>query len=554
MNARRPWRAVPRDRSAAARLRSGAVTRRNGQSPASGAGVRGRVITALWSIPLAVCAGALLPLALAPFDLQPLALASAGALFALLRHADRGRRAFLLGWLFGVGKYGVGASWIYVSIEVYGRAPAPFAAAVVAAFVAGLALLNGIGGWAFHRLRDGGAIGLGRSGGRWLDVLRFAWIWVALEWTLTWLLTGFPWLFAGYAFLDTPLAGYAPIGGVHAVSLAAVLTATLLVCVALPQRLAGRMRALAAVTAICAAGWMLGNIDWTVRGEKRSVALVQGNLPQGTKWTPAGWRMALERYEALSAPVWRHAIVVWPEAAIPAPHRRNAAHIAAMRGDSAGDLVLGATLAEEDATTGAVTYYNAAHSTGGGWYRKRHLVPFGEYMPWQPLLKDALALFDLPMPNIAPGASRQPPLRAADLDVAMAICYEVAYPRTVAALAKHSDLLATVSNDTWFGASIGPPQHLQIARMRALENGRFLLRATNNGITAIVDERGSVVARLPQFTAGVLTGEIYATAGATPFARAAVSPTALFLAMGLAAVVALRWLRRRPAGPPVTAI
>ena len=502
-------------------------------------------MAALWAFALALGAGALLPLGLAPFDMPPCALASAGALFVLLRRAATGRRAFLLGWLFGVGKYGVGASWIYVSIEVYGRVSPPFAAAVVATFVAGLALVNGVGGWAFHRLRGAGVTG------PWSDVLQFAWIWVALEWALTWLLTGFPWLFAGYAFLDTPLAGYAPIGGVHAVSLAAVLIATLLVCVVLPQRLAARTSALGAVAAIWAAGWMLGHIDWTARGEKRAVALVQGNLPQDTKWTPAGLRLALERYEALSAPVWRSAIVVWPEAAIPALHRHNAARIAAMREDGAGDLVLGAAVAEEDPATGAVTYYNAALSTGGGSYRKRHLVPFGEYLPWHGLLGDAFALFNLSMTNITAGAAGQPPLRAAGLDVAMAICYEVAYPRTVAAQARRSALLATVSNDTWFGASIGPPQHLQIARMRALENGRFLLRATNNGITAIVDERGRVVARLPQFTTGVLTGEVYATAGATPFARAAVSPAAVLLALGLAAVLVRRWMRRRKADSPV---
>ena len=497
---------------------------------------------------LAALAGGLLPLGLAPFHLWPLVLVSAAGLFWVLRGAGAGWRAFLVGWCFGVGKYGVGASWIYVSIHVYGPTPAPLAAALVALFVAALAVVAGTGGWLFHRLRAGTA------GGVWLDAGHFAWIWLATEWTLTWLLTGFPWLFAGYGFIDTPLAGYAPLGGVFLVSLAAVLSAVWALAAAWSKRWLG---AAVAIAAIWAGGWLLGMVSWTQRTEPRTVALVQGNLPQEMKWTPEGWRAALARYEALSAPLWGRDIVFWPEAAIPAPHHHNAERIAVMHAGARADLVLGATIASVDPATGASTHHNAALSmdatgvtgaTGGGVYRKRRLVPFGEYVPLAGLLRGAIAFFDLPMSHMTAGADRQPLLRAAGLSVGMAICYEVAYPRPVAEQARAAALLATVSNDTWFGASIGPPQHLQIARMRARETGRFLVRATNNGITAIVDERGRVTARLPQFQAGVLTGEIHATVGVTPFARAPFSPLLPALIAWPLAMFVLRWLRRRAGG------
>lgn len=499
---------------------------------------------------LAVLAGGLLPLGLAPFHVWPLALVSAGGLFWVLRGAGTGGQAFAGGWCFGVGKYGVGASWIYVSIHVYGPTPAALAGALVAVFVAAMAVFVGAGGWLFHRLR------VRAGGGGWLEAGHFAWVWVATEWTLTWVLTGFPWLFAGYGFIDTPLAGYAPVGGVLLVSLAAVLSVALGLSAAWSKP---RLGFLVAIGAIWAGGWLLGAVSWTQRVEARTVALVQGNLPQETKWTPAGWRAALARYEELSAPVWQRDIVFWPEAAIPALHRHNAERIAAMRTGTRADLVLGATIATADAA-GATRYYNAALSTDatdatdatgaaeGGVYRKRRLVPFGEYVPLAGLLRGAIAFFDLPMSHMAAGDRRQSLLRAAGLPVALAICYEVAYPRAVAEQARAAALIATVSNDTWFGASIGPPQHLQIARMRALETGRFLVRATNNGITAIVDERGAVTARLPQFEAGVLTGEVHATSGATPFAGAPFSPFAAVLAAWPVVVVVLWWRRRRVAG------
>ena len=481
----------------------------------------------------ALAAGGLLPLSLAPFQLWPLLLISAATLFWILARTPTGRIAFWRGWLYGVGKYGVGASWVYVSIHVYGPSPPWLAALLTAAFVLGMAVFNGVLGWGFHLLRSAnkGSANKGAIG----DAVVFTVLWTALEWLLTWFMTGFPWLFAGYAFIDTPLAGLAPIGGVLLVSFAAVLTASLVVVA--PKK----PLVLAVPAAAWLVAWGLGSVAWTERGETRTVALAQGNIPQSTKWTPNGLSLSRKRYGELTSKAHGADIVVWPEAAIPDFLRRHADFIEAQRHAST-DIVTGVFVGESTAGS-AVSYYNAAMSTGGGVYRKRHLVPFGDYVPLQSALRGLVAFFDLPMSGTSPGADGQPLLRAAGIDLAMAICWEIAYPKTVAKDARDAGALVTISNDTWFGDSIGPSQHLQIARMRALENGRYLLRSTNDGITAIVDDRGEVLDRLRRFQAGVLTGTIHAVSGTTPFTRWLNWPVLVLLAACGVGVLAVprRW-------------
>ena len=483
----------------------------------------------------ALGAGAVLPLALAPFDIVPLMLVSAGVLFWVLRRAESARAAFWAGWLFGVGKYGVGASWIYVSIHVFGAASPPLAAGLVAVFVAGLAVFTGLLGLAFRVATLG--VGSAVAG-----AIAFTALWTALEWALTWFLTGFPWLFAGYAFIDTPLVGFAPVGGVLWMSFVAVLTAACVVAALAATSWPGRIGLLAMPLALWLAAWAFQSVSWTDRGAVRTVALVQANVPQEAKWDGSRLPDWKARYRDLTLPVRDRDIVVWPEAAIPDYYHRAMGFIDETTRGLKGDLVQGTVLAEagED---GAVTVYNAAVSSGGGVYRKRRLVPFGDYVPFESTLRGLIAFFDLPMSRSAPSTEPQPLLRAADLRLAMAICYEIAYSKAVAQHGRDADVLVTVSNDTWFGASIGPLQHAQMARLRAIENGKYLLRATNNGVTAIFDDRGRVTASLPQFEQGVLTGTVHATSGATPFTRFLNAP--LLVVLGVVAL-GLAFAKRRP--------
>ena len=474
----------------------------------------------------ALAAGGVLPLALAPFGLWPLLLVSAGILFWLLRRTETGKDAFWRGWLYGVGKYGVGASWVYVSIHVYGSTAPWLALLLVALFVAGMAVFNGVLGWAFHRM-------VRSQDNEIAAALTFTVLWTALEWLLTWFLTGFPWLFAGYAFIDTPLAGLAPVGGVLLVSFAAVLTAALAVASW------KRWRILVAPAVIWIAAWALDSVAWTERGETRTVALAQGNIPQSTKWSPEGVVQSRRAYRELTAAAGDVDIVIWPEAAIPDTLRRSKSYIEAQY--RAADIVTGIFVAEAREGPDEVDYYNAAIATGGdAIYRKRHLVPFGDFLPFESLLRGLIAFFDLPMSATTPGKSEQPLLRAAGIDLAMAICWEIAYPATVAADARQAGALVTISNDTWFGESIGPSQHFQIARMRAKENGRYLLRSTNDGITAIVDDKGEVVDRLPRFERGVLTGTFHTVSGTTPYSRWLHLPLWFVLGVGAVAAMALR--------------
>ena len=475
---------------------------------------------------LALGAGAAFPLGLAPFDFWPLSLVAAGALLWTLQRCPE--RPLLTGWLFGVGKYGVGSSWIYVSIHVYGDAPPLLAGFLVAVFVAGMAVFHAGAAWLFVRLRPPGRV---------LAAVAFAALWILTEWLLTWFLTGFPWLFVGYAMLDTPLEALAPVGGVLLVGLGAVLTAACLV--------QWRSRAALVVAALpWLASWLLAGVEWTAPSDRFRVALVQGNVDQATKWDEASRTEILERYATLSDAVWDRDIVIWPEAAITLPLHMAEDYLSEMAGRTEGALVLGIIIGEW--WPDGARWYNGAVSVGDGTgqYHKRRLVPFGDYVPFQSVLRGLIGFFDLPMSRTVPGDFDQPLLRAGRAELALSICYEIAYPELVRASAGAADALVTISNDTWFGASIGPRQHLQIARMRALENGRYVLRATNNGVTAIIGPYGGVAEELPQFEPGVLTGEFVAMAGVTPFGRWGSMTVVGALLLALAALPVARGLRR----------
>ena len=493
-----------------------------------------RIIEAFRARPAAsLVAGALLPFGLAPYDLWPLTLASAAGLYWVLTRS--GARPIRDGWLFGLGKYGLGASWIYVSIHEHGDAAPPLAAFLVALFVTGMALFPAAAAWLFVRFRPAHAT---------VAAIWFATVWVLLEWLLTWFLTGFPWLFAGYAMLDTPLEALAPVGGVMLVSFSVVLTAACLV--------SWRRWASWTVAALpwIAAGFLAG-VAWTESGEPHQVALVQGDIPQEIKWQPDA-SVIFERYALLSAPFWDRDLVVWPEGVFYAGTAEARAFLSAMSAQAEGALVLGAATREE--ASGGASYYNAALATGvgSGTYRKQRLVPFGDYVPFEAVLRGLIGFFDLPMSVLSPGEPGQPPLGGANgITLGMAICYEIAYPELVREQAKDADAVITISNDTWFGESIGPLQHMQMARMRALENGRYVLRSTNDGITAIIDGRGRVTARLPRFEPGVLAGVFHRTRGTTPFARFGSMPVVasllLFLVVVVGGSVATRFSKTRNA-------
>lgn len=454
--------------------------------------------------------GLLTPLAFAPFDLWPLALVAIGLAGELLRgHAPK--RTAWLAWCHGFGLWGFGTWWLYVSIHDYGYTPPWLATPMVAGLAAFMALLYALMGWSYARFRFS----------RW-PLLGLPALWVLGEWVRSWFLTGFPWLFTGYAFVDTPLAGYAPVTGVFGVSLIAVFTALALVR-AVTQPRGWRAPALALAAALWAGGYALQQVDWTrPTGEDLSVSIVQGNIPQESKWQ-LEWRdKTVDIYRQLSKTEWGRDLVIWPEAAVPMFYHEALDAMAemednALTGHSA--FVTGIPWLKVDEAQRQYWIYNAilASGEGSGVYFKQRLVPFGEFVPLENWLRGAIPFLDMPMTSFTEGPPDQAPLTVQKLALGPMICYEIAYPDLVRRIADRSDVLVTISNDGWFGASMGPHQHFQMVRMRALENGREVIRATNNGISAIIDARGRVREQAPQFQRLVLRATVHGYEGSTPF-------------------------------------
>ena len=453
--------------------------------------------------------GALLPLAFAPFDLFWIAPLSYAALFWCWRR-ETPRRAFGLGYVFGLTSFLVGCYWVYVSIHDIGEVNVVLASALTLGMVGVLALFVGAAGYISARWFT-------TEGPRaWLLVLPATW--VLTEWCRGWVFSGFGWLAAGYSQTDSWLMGYAPLFGVYGMSWAVLVTAGTLLTLAYAPR--WRLGAAALLMLLWGLGRYADTTAWSVpRGEVLGVALVQGAVPQTLKWDPAEFAATLERYRELTSRAAGSRLIVWPEAAVPALYREVADYLAGIkRWADAHDaaVVLGVLRAEHPDT-----FQNAvvALTDPPAFYIKRHLVPFGEYFPVPAFVRRWMRLNSLPYVDGEPGPARQPPLELAGERIAVTICYEDVFGAEQLGALPAATLLVNVSNDAWFGDSVAPHQHLQIARVRAAEAGRYLVRATNTGITAIIDPRGRIVSRIPQFEPGILKGVVQGFEGATPYAR-----------------------------------
>ncbi len=465
-----------------------------------------------WPWLAALLAGALVPLGFAPFGWYLLPLPALALLALLLRQATP-RQALLRGWLFGLGEFGVGVSWVYISIYKYGNASLALSIATMLLLVMYLALFPAAMGWLLARLRL-------RSRGLFL-LLAFPAAWALSEWLRSWLFTGFPWLNLGYSQIDTPLAGFAPLLGVYGVGLVTAFSGGAL---ALAVAAAGRVRwlTLAALLALWLGAWPLNQHRWTQpEGEAFTATLVQGNIPQALKWQPAQQRATLDRYLALTRQHLDSDLIVWPETAIPAFYDQVAEDfLAPLRAELQAQgvsLVTGIPVLDRKHWR----YYNAVISleTPGAFYYKRHLVPFGEYLPLRDWLAGVLSFLPVPQADFSAGGARQPLLHAAGYPVGASICYEVAFGEELIATLPQAAYLINVSNDAWFGDSLAPPQHEEMARMRARETERYLLRATNTGISAIMDDAGRILARSPQFEEATVTHSVQPRKGATPYVR-----------------------------------
>jgi apolipoprotein N-acyltransferase len=498
------------------------------------------------SFVLSFALGALCVAGFAPLAWFPLPIVALAGLMLIWCATPTRKAAALHGFCFGLGLFLFGVSWVYISLAEFGGMPAPIAALATLLFCVILALYPAGVGYVQQRLAGGNLT---------RNLFLIPALWTLAEW-LRDAVTGFPWLAFGYAQIaGGPLAAFAPVAGVFGVSLACALVSGILaVCVAHAidairsyrtgaAGVSGRIWragavALLAVLALGASASALQRIEWSEpAGPPLKVALLQGNVAQNLKFEDAWYDSTLASYRRLAL-ASDATLVVWPETAIPRL-------LDQVDEDFLEDLRISAAAHRADMLIGmpyrdaAGNFYNSVVSFGASptqLYSKSHLVPFGEFIPagfhW------LLAVLHIPLGDFARGSTQPQPLSVAGQRVAVDICYEDAFGEEIIRQLPGATLLVNVSNVAWFGHSIAPMQHLQMSQMRALETGRPMLRATNTGMTAVIDAHGAVGQVLPQYTEGALIAMVQPQRGITPFVRwgnaSALIAACVLLAIGLA--------------------
>ncbi len=461
---------------------------------------------------LALASGGLGTLAFAPFSLWWLGIVSLALWMALTRHWP----SFWTGFWYGFGLFASGVSWVSVSMIDHGGASLGLAWLMTGAFAAGLAVFPGLASMAY-----------GAWNRRWPTPFRQVMLlmacWITLEALRSWALTGFPWLIFGYAALDSPFEGYLSWVGSFGVSaLMATVAGTCLAAL-----LARSLKPLWLAIPILVGGPLLDRAHQIpIHETEVSVALWQPVIRQSEKWRPEARDAIVANHVREGLPL-SVSLIVWPETALPMTDQAALRMLpdldALLKRD--GQTLITGVLGQDD---GRYTNRLLTLGVGQGLYDKTRLVPFGEYVPLEQWLRGLIAFFDLPMSSIVPG-KRQDHLVHESLVMAPLICYEIAYTGLARSLSKGANAILTVSNDTWFGDSIGPDQHLEIARIRARELAKPVIRATNDGWTALIDARGTVTQQLPRFTPGLLQGTVAPVSITTPYAHAGEVPLILWL-------------------------
>lgn len=454
----------------------------------------------------AIVAGGLVPFAFQPIGFYFLGFLSLSCLFYLWYKTDSTKETFLLGYLFGLAMFGIGVSWIRISINLFGGMNIIGAWFFTFLLIAFISLYPALCGYIVKRFFNKSLL------------LVVPVIWLITEWARGWIFTGFPWLNIGTSQTDSVLANFAPLIGDYGISfLVCVLSASLV------NLLMGKKKFLNSflLFLILFIAFLLGNVNWTkTNGKKLNVTLVQGAIPQEIKWHPEFREKTYEIYSGLSKPYWSSDLIIWPETAIPSYYH------------TAGDFIDRISINKKNANAYFMSGIVNKDSVSGKYfnsillidkehrfYNKHHLVPFGEYLPLKFVLNRILRFLQIPMSDFSPGEFGKKLLKTDKAVFGMSICYEDAYGTEIRKSLPDANILINVSNDAWFGDSFAPHQHLQIARMRAIENGRYLLRATNTGISAIIDNKGNIIAESPQFKPHTLNADAKLFNGITPFSQ-----------------------------------
>lgn len=456
--------------------------------------------------------GAIYPLGMAPFNFWPTVIISLIVLFLSLKTTLSPKQNFTKSLVFGFGIFISGASWIYVSIHEYGFLPAPIAAFATVLFCLFISMLFASTFILVSFMPNKQASYL----------FGLPSIFILSECFRSWAFTGFPWLYAGYSHTDTWLNGWAPVGGVLLLSyLLALISSFFAQILRERQNKSLKVNFLFLVLFISLGGFFLQQVNWSSsNGEMMDVVIIQPNINQNDKWAIDKRIKILQQLKDQTVPHLGKDLIIWPEAALPNIPQNLSSFLEQMATSlELNQTVLLAGAITYDTKTGE--YFNSIINIENiaSKYDKSHLVPFGEYVPLEKFLRGLIKFFDLPMSSISSRKDNKLFFNVKNNKISPNICYEVVYPSSVARNSLGSNILLTVSNDAWFGKSIGPKQHMQMAQMRAIENSKPLLRATNNGISGLVSHKGEIVDMAPQFTRSELGVSVSGHVGETPFSR-----------------------------------
>lgn len=489
----------------------------------------------IWRL-ISFLAGLLLTFSFAPFDYAYLAIISLVVLFLSWHYADSPKQAAYRAYFYGLGLFGFGVTWVFVSIYFYGGAS--FFAAVIMSFLfaAFWALFPALTAYLVVKLAF-------LTDKRWLSWF-IPFVWIFIEYFRGfWLLNGFPWFQIAYSQLDTAYAGFVPLMGVYGTGFLIILTASLVTNMLITKQ--QLMLSSIIISMLLITGYGLKYVQWTQAiGQPIKITLVQGNISQDQKWLPENLVKTLLNYQQMTYNHWDSDVIIWPETAIPAYlHQIDKPFLkplAAKAKANNTDLIVSLTAKSENHQHN----YNVVLTLGTerAIYKKNHLLPFGEYLPLQPLSTWVLDLIGVRLGKFTSGGNQQALLKAGGYPFATSICYEDAFASEAIRAMPKAAYLVNVTNDAWFGNSFEPHQHMQIARMRALETGRYLVRATNTGLSGFVAPNGQLVKQAPLFKTNTLTETIIPIGGLTPYAQLGEAMIILVLMLMFIGLLIITWV------------
>ena len=472
--------------------------------------------------------GCISVLGFAPFKYWPLIIISLAYVLNCCSN-KKPAASYKLGFYYGIGLFGFGCYWLYISLHHFGGAPLYLALPLVAMFVLVLGCIMGLYTYILQVFWPGD------SNYKQLIIFPASWIlWEALR---SWVFSGFPWLLLGYSQTNSLLRGFAPLIGVYGLSaLLCYLAGCIVCCFKKSTRNSHKLILIASAIALFIAGYILTTKHWSTKEKYLEASMVQGDISQTIKWSPSESNHIIQRYANMTASIKHSKLIIWPEAAIPIfpsfiPDFMQQLQDFALSNKLS--LLVGAPTYNKIKKT----YYNSFLLLGKtqGQYSKQHLVPFGEYFPLVFITRFFLQAIHLPMSAFTPGGKNQAALIAQDIPLASYICYEITFPQLALNLVKGRQLIVTVSDDSWFGNSIAPAQHLQMGVMQSIISRRYQLFSTNSGITAIINDQGKILKQAPPSRPAILSGRVYSKIHNTPIVNYGYTPLlclALLLLIG----------------------